>query len=183
MLPIRFAKNREVSFRDERPADQLILRKLYRTTRENELAQTGWREEDKQAFVEMQFKAQQTHYRKHYPEAQWLVVELEGVAIGRLYIEDWECEIRIIDIAIVPEIRGQGIGSALIRQILRQGDRQVKKVGIHVEKNNPAMSLYKRLGFALCEDKGVYDLLKWAPTRSEVSNPILASYCETHSKG
>lgn len=150
-----------VSYRDTTAADMPFLALLYRTTREAELARTPWSEGEKQAFVDMQFRAQHEHYQKHYPDALWLIVEQAGRPIGRLYLERWEAEHRIIDIALLPAIRGRGIGEAILRDLLDEATAEGKAVGIHVEKLNPAMSLYRRLGFKTVEDKGVYDLLVW----------------------
>ncbi len=164
MFPLSNAAIRcDISFHAELPDDHSFLNLLYRSTRENELSQTDWKESEKQTFTEMQYKAQQSHYKQHYPEAQWLIIEQNKAPIGRLYIEYWSSEIRIIDIALLPKFCNQGIGSDILRYIQHQGARKNKAVGIHVEKQNPAMSLYKKLGFMVCEDKGVYDLLKWTP--------------------
>jgi ribosomal protein S18 acetylase RimI-like enzyme len=83
--------------------------------------------------------------------------------VGRLYVEEWPSQFRIIDIALLPEARGKGFGAALIADLFAGARAVGKRVSIHVEKNNPAMRLYHRLGFAEAEDKGVYDLLEWSP--------------------
>ncbi|WP_245578851.1 GNAT family N-acetyltransferase [Cucumibacter marinus] len=149
-----------MGYRVETEADQDILIALYRSTRESELAQTPWDEAEKQAFVAMQFRAQHTHYRAHYPDALWLIIERGCEAIGRLYLERWSDEHRIIDIALIPAARGHGFGGAILADLIEEAEAVGKPVSIHVEKTNPAMSLYRRLGFAVVEDKGVYDLLR-----------------------
>ena len=91
------------------------------------------------------------------------MVERAQEPVGRLYLEEWPSQFRIIDIAMMPGARGLGFGTALIDEVFRRARATAKKVSIHVEKNNPAMTLYRRLGFAKAEDKGVYDLLEWSP--------------------
>ena len=81
--------------------------------------------------------------------------------IGRLYIERWPSQHCIIDIAFLPEHRGKGLGAALLRDLMDEAAAAGKAVSIHVEKFNPAMQLYRRLGFTTVEDKGVYDLMRW----------------------
>jgi ribosomal protein S18 acetylase RimI-like enzyme len=88
---------------------------------------------------------------------------LDAAPAGRFYVHRGESEIRIIDIALLPEHRGNGIGSALLRALLSEADAGGKSVTIHVERLNPALRLYKRLGFALAEDKGVYLFLERPP--------------------
>jgi ribosomal protein S18 acetylase RimI-like enzyme len=147
--------------RPETADDRPFLADLYASTRLEELAQTGWTQAAKQDFLHQQFTAQHTHYMRHYPGAEWLVVENRATAIGRLYFVNWARECRIIDIAFMPEARGKGFGSAALGDLIDQaGDRIVS---IHVERMNPALSLYRRLGFEIVEDKGVYLLLERRP--------------------
>ncbi|MBF9052020.1 GNAT family N-acetyltransferase [Roseobacter sp. HKCCD9010] len=138
-----------------------FLKALYRSTREGEMAATPWSEAEKQAFIAMQFDAQHRHYQANYPDADRLVVLKGETLIGRLYLERWRHEHRIIDIALMPEARGGGVGTAILKDVMEEASAAGKAVGIHVEKTNPAMTLYLRLGFAVIEDKGVYDLLSW----------------------
>jgi ribosomal protein S18 acetylase RimI-like enzyme len=144
-------------------ADLPFLFGLYATTRAQEVAATGWPPEAQLQFLQGQFHAQHHHYTTYYPDAERLVVEHGGRAVGRLYIEEWGSQLRIIDIALLPDAQGQGFGSALLEDVFARARTEQKKVSIHVEKNNPAMRLYERLGFTKVEDKGVYDLLEWTP--------------------
>jgi len=152
-----------VKYRDIVDNDMPFLSRLYRSTREEEMASTPWTDAEKQSFVDMQFRAQHAHYQKHYTDALWLIIEVNGTSVGRLYFERWTSELRIIDIALLPDARGKGIGAAILQDLLDESASAGKNVGIHVEKVNPAMSLYRRLGFRTIEDKGVYDLLVWSP--------------------
>ncbi|PIL21529.1 hypothetical protein P775_03880 [Puniceibacterium antarcticum] len=120
-----------------------------------------WGEDQKRHFIYMQFKAQHEHYQKHYPDALWMVVDVEKMPAGRLYIERWSRELRIIDIALLPDFRAKGIGSSILEDLKVEAMESGKKISIHVEKENPAMSLYLRLGFGIIEDKGIYNLLGW----------------------
>ncbi len=122
---------------------------------------TPWSAEQKAAFLAMQFQAQHAHYQQYYPTADWLVAMRDGADIGRLYVDRWPSEHCVIDIALLPEHRGSGLGGALMRDLLDEAAAAGKAVSIHVEKFNPAMRLYRRLGFLAEEDKGVYDLMRW----------------------
>jgi ribosomal protein S18 acetylase RimI-like enzyme len=111
-----------------------------------------WVHEPKEGFLRAQFDAQDRWWREHYVDASFDVVLVDGEPAGRLYVCASEDEIRIVDIALLPEHRGSGIGSALLGDVLADG----RRVTIHVERMNPALRLYERLGFALAEDRGVY---------------------------
>lgn len=142
-------------------SDLPLLAQVYASTRVEELAPVPWSDADKQAFLDSQFQAQHAHYQRYYPDADWLVISHDGSDVGRLYVERWPTQHRIIDIAFLPEHRGKGFGEALLRDLMDEAAAAGKAVSIHVEKNNPAMRLYRRLGFTTAEDKGVYDLMRW----------------------
>lgn len=160
-LDLPLACARGLSFRAVAAGDLAFLRDLYGSTRAEELARVPWSDAQRAAFVQMQFDAQHAHYVEHYPDAAFWVVELADAAIGRLYLDVWEDEVRIIDIALMPAWRGQGFGGAMLADVLLAARDAGKAVRIHVEKTNPALRLYARLGFRVVADKGVYDLLEW----------------------
>ena len=92
-------------------------------------------------------------YREHYTRRELRRRPVDGEPAGRLYVHRGESEIRIVDIALLPEHRGDGVGSALLRDLLAEADADGKRVTIHVERLNPALRLYERLGFAVAEDR------------------------------
>jgi ribosomal protein S18 acetylase RimI-like enzyme len=143
--------------------DRDFLLGVYASTRAEELVPVPWTDAEKAAFIEQQFEAQDRHYREHYADATFEVIEADGIPVGRLYVARWVDEIRIMDIALLPEHRGAGIGTQLIRDLLEQGSRTGQRVSIHVEKNNPALRLYARLGFSPIADRGVYLLMEATP--------------------
>src|SRR6185437_16635571 len=104
--------------------------------------------------------AQDAYYREHYASAAFDVIEVDGEPAGRLYVARWDHDIRIIDIALLPEYRGRGIGTALLRELLAEAAADGKRLSIHVELNNPARRLYERLGFVQVEERGVYLLME-----------------------
>lgn len=153
--------NPEVTLRPVGPEDQDLLFRVYASTRTEELELTDWNAEQKRAFLQMQFAAQHEHYQKHYPDAQFSVIVKENVPIGRLYLDRWEREIRVVDIALLPEHRGTGIGTTLLTAILKEGEAAGKSVTIHVEQFNPALRLYERLGFQKRNPVGIYYLMEF----------------------
>lgn len=120
-----------------------------------------WTDEQKSTFLNMQFDAQKAHYESYYPGCEYFVVEMEGCSIGRLYIDRGE-DIRITDIALMPEFRGRGIGRGLLQQILDEGRASGRIVSIYVEHFNPARHLYDRLGFRHADTNGVYHYMEWS---------------------
>ncbi|MFB3786698.1 MAG: GNAT family N-acetyltransferase [bacterium] len=152
-----------IRFRPIRPEDEAFLYQVYASTRAEELAPLDWDAAQKEAFLRMQFQAQHRHYQTYFAEDEFLVILQDNQPIGRMYIGRWEKEIRLIDISLLPEYRGRGIGTSLLQDLLREGEASGKPVRIHVERFNPALCLYQRLGFIKIEDRGVYDLMEWTP--------------------
>lgn len=161
--PFRASSAAGLSFRAMTGDDLAFLCALYGTTRAAELAPVPWSEADKAAFVRMQFSAQHAHYTHHYPNAARLIVQYAGEPVGRLYVDRWAREHRIVDIALMPAHCRRGFGTAILSDLLAEAAAAGKCVTIHVEKHNPALRLYRRLGFAAVADRGVYDLMRWPP--------------------
>jgi GNAT superfamily N-acetyltransferase len=155
----RRARGAGLSLRIALACDRPFLSALYASTRTEELAQSAWPDALQRDFLEQQFTAQHDHYRRHYAGADFLVVEREGDPIGRLYLARWPGEHRIVDISLLPQARGKGLGTALLGDLIEEAAEAGCSLSIHVERMNPALSLYRRLGFQLVEDKGVYLLL------------------------
>lgn len=154
-----------VTYRPALPEDVPFLRYLYGTTREQELRMLPWTDEQKAQFVDQQFSSQKSHYEEFYPECEFLVMETEGRPIGRLYIDRRPQEIEIIDIALLPEYRGHGLGWVLLEEILAEVRGTSRRVLIYVENFNPARHLYDRLGFRHIDTNGVYHLMEWTDSK------------------
>jgi ribosomal protein S18 acetylase RimI-like enzyme len=144
-------------------SDDEFLLALYGSTRAHEMADLPWSEQQKHSFIRMQNNAKPRFDRNHFVGARHLIVERDGRRIGRLYVDRNADEIRIVDIALVPEFRGRGIGAALIGDVFAEARASGLPVRIHVEKDNPALRLYDRLGFTPIADQGVYCLMEWTP--------------------
>jgi ribosomal protein S18 acetylase RimI-like enzyme len=145
------------------PGDREFLYRVYASTRAEELAVVPWDDAQKDAFLRMQFDAQDAWWRENYAGATFDVILADGEPAGRLYVHRGPSEIRIVDVALLPEHRGSGIGTRLLDGLVAEGDAAGKSVTIHVERMNPALRLYERLGFSVAEDKGVYLFLERAP--------------------
>lgn len=137
-------------------ADQAFLQRLYASSRETEMSRSGWPVEAIAAFLQQQFNLQQRYYQEHFPDGEFWLIEHDGEAIGRLYLFWGETTLQLIDIALLPECRGVGLGTALLDELLTRADSRGLAVGLHVETDNPARRLYRRLGFAVVGENGVY---------------------------
>ena len=161
----------EISLRPIGDDDWEFVYRVYASTREAELSQVPWGEGEKETFLRFQFHAQRSHYDKHFPEAEFSIIEVDGEPAGRLYLDRRADEIRLVDIALLTPFRGRGLGGRLMADILAEGERKGLLVRIHVEQDNPAMRLYRRLGFRKIEEQGVYWLMEWTPTSLAPATP------------
>ena len=162
--PLSAAAALGITMRPMTDSDLPFVEALYASTRAEELAATGWPAEMQQAFLAQQHRAQHHHYRTFYPAAEWLIIERDRRPIGRLYLEELPAFLHLIDLSLVPETRGQGIGGAIFADVGAMARALGKQVSIHVEINNRARRLYERIGFRLVEDKGMYLELVWDPS-------------------
>ena len=152
-----------VRVRPVEPDDEEFLYTVYASTRADEMKLVPWDEAQKEAFVRMQFTAQQRHYAAYYPEAEHHLITLDDQPIGRLYMNRDEQEIKILDVTILPEHRSAGIGEPLLKEILAEAAETKRCVVIYVESHSPALRLFERLGFSMVENDDVNALMRWCP--------------------
>ena len=147
-------------------ADEAWQLAIYASTRADELALTGWPREQCEAFVRQQHQAQQQHYARHFPHSacHLIVVNTDEVA-GRLWLDARSNRLHILDIALLPAWRGQGLGTRCLQALAQEAQAGGLALGIQVEIHNPARRLYERLGFVPDgEPQGLYQaMLRPAP--------------------
>ncbi len=156
-----------IKLRPVTSADAGLLLELYASTRSDEMALVPWTAEQRHAFIEMQFRAQQDHYTQFYPQATQDIVLENGRPVGQLYVDRQDQETKIIDLTVLPAERNAGIGTYLMRTLLAEAARLGKVVGIYVESFNPSLAFFKRLGFVETEQSGIHTYLEWFPTGNQ----------------
>lgn len=149
--------------RREADGDYPFLERLYLSVRWEELINSGWPEQAKLDFLRHQFSLQYRHYAAHYGGTDFGILEFQDEPIGRWYVFRSREDLRVVDVSLLPEWRGQGIATALFGQLLSEASKSNRTASIHVEKFNPAQKLYRRLGFAEAGESGPYWLMIWKP--------------------
>jgi len=148
--------------------DVAFLVSVYADSRFEEMQQIHhWNTAEKDEFLRFQFNAQDTHYKEHYPNAEYLIIEQASKAIGRLYIDRQASDICIMDIAILREHRRQGIAKKLINDVLNEAKQKKLSVNLHVEPDNVAKKLYLSLGFVVVGEISFYEKMQWCAQKSD----------------
>lgn len=154
------------TLRPARDADGTFLLQVFASTRADELALTGWSVPQCEAFVRQQAAAQAAHYLAHWPDAEHAVITVheDGVSrdVGRLWLHRRTDAVHVLDIALLPAWRGQGLGARVLRQLMVDAAADSRALTIYVEAGNPARRLYDRLGFGpVGEPEGVHQFMRW----------------------
>lgn len=146
------------------PEAEGFLYRVYASTRAAEMALVAWTDEQKQAFLWQQFTAQTQHYLTYYPQAEYYLICRDDVAMGRLILNYAEQQLVVIDIALLPEFRNTGLGTAILNKLMEEARQKGLSIVLRVEFFNPALRLYTRLGFVKTREvNSVYYELVWTP--------------------
>ena len=143
-----------IKLRPVEEKDDSFIETVYRSTRENELRITNWTEQQKKAFIMMQSIAQLAEYKTKFPGAAFQVIVYKKKDAGRFYTWENDTEIRLIDITLLPALRGKGIGTSLLKELIKRSINVQKKISLHVDPANPALQLYLSLGFIHIKNNG-----------------------------
>jgi len=156
-------RDEQITLRPATAADDDFLFNCYASTRAQELAQVPWSQEQKEAFVRMQYTAQKQHYAAEAPQASHDIIYVDATPVGRIFLDRREDALHILDITVLPQHRNYGTGSLLLRRLLDEAGRLGKPASIYVESFNPSLRLFERLGFRKDHEKGFHLLMKWQP--------------------
>jgi GNAT superfamily N-acetyltransferase len=159
----RIVSAEDVTLRPSTPEDRAFLRDVFASTRDEDLTPVAWSPGQREAVVQTQFDLQDRQLRSNHPLASFDVVEVDGRPAGRLYVDRRLDDIRILDLALLPEFRRAGIGSRLIGRVLEEARLSARSASIHVQVHDPSARLYRRLGFTMVAERGLYRLMEWRP--------------------
>lgn len=144
------------------PADENFLLTVYDSTRADELSQVEWAPGQREAFVRSQFDAQRREYDLRFPDADYYLIVIDGKPAGRIWINEGDRQIRLLDVALLPEFQNRGAGTALLRWLISKATAECKPLRHMVfVLNNDAHRFYERLGFVIIEDFGAYKHMEW----------------------
>jgi len=155
---------RGISLRAASPDDAAFQRALFETARVDASILAAWPEPARKVFLDQQFQFQSVHYARVHADADRLIVLVESLPAGRLIVDRASEGWCIVDIALLPAWRGQGIGSLLLQSVLAAAAHAgAPAVTLTVDLGNPARRLYQRLGFVTLEEVQPNAAMEWRP--------------------
>ncbi len=157
--------NAPSTLRPETEADLAFVKELYRSTRDD-LLQAGLPKPMLDSLMDMQFRAMQMTYRNQYPDADYTIVEADGAAIGHLIVHRNAEAIRLVYIALLPPLRGQGLGGKLVRALQNEAAQAGRPLALSVSTQSAgAQRLYDALGFSVVKNDGAYLEMVWPESK------------------
>ncbi|MDJ0974805.1 MAG: GNAT family N-acetyltransferase [Planctomycetota bacterium] len=156
------------TLRPAAPDDEAFLYHLFVSARPDAHLLASLPAAEREPFLRSQFALQAHHYTTHFPDAEHAIVLVDGAPVGRSWVDWRETEARWLDVALLPEHRGGGLGARLLDDLKAEAARRGIPVTLNVEHNNVAAKrFYARHGFRLVEDIGTHEFLKWTPGPAE----------------
>jgi len=151
-----------VELRPVSESDNDFLLAIYASTREDELAQVEWVEGQKEVFLRWQLDLQRKEYETRFPDADYRVIVVDQQPAGRIWVGTDDQQIRLLDIALLPQFQNRGVGTALVQRLKIFAENEGKALRHMVfVLNNNAERFYERLGFKKIEDFGAYKHMEW----------------------
>jgi ribosomal protein S18 acetylase RimI-like enzyme len=106
-------------------------------------------------------KSQLDRIQYHFDDANIVYYEDKRIGLFKFYFHDltWH----VIQIQILPEYQGKGIGAKLLVNLKKLADKRKQRVILSVLKSNPAMSLYQKLGFIAVAESDTEFTMEYVP--------------------
>lgn len=142
-----FNKEKELNNQEMEP----IITKRPATDADTEFAKnvhhTAYHDVIVRQFGSFDEKMQDDFFFKTWkPETHEIIIS-DGVDAGYFSIESFSDHIFAHELVLLPEFQGKGIGSKLLKEVLRKAKTNNIPVQLQVLKENSAQDLYRRLGF------------------------------------
>lgn len=149
--------------RPARAADAPFLEALHRTTRPDleAIAQVPERSD---TLLAMQYRALQSGAGNAYPNAMHFVIEKSAQAIGGLIVDFGHNEVRVVYLALLPAVRGNGYARIVLQGVQQAATKARCPVAVVVWRSNSgAKRLYQSLGFVVEEAQPHAERMVWYP--------------------
>jgi RimJ/RimL family protein N-acetyltransferase len=158
-----------VTLRPERPDDEALLFRLFRSWALEDLQQMPVDDATKENLVRFQFGGQMMTYRANYPSASFDIIERAGEPIGRLIVDPGDAQepACLVDFVLLPEQRNNRIGRAIIAAVLAEQASLGRKVRVMIlHHNEPSQRMCAALGFVEIDRNLPFVQMEWSAPAS-----------------
>jgi len=157
-----------LGIRPSLPSDKAFIENLYRSTRDD-LRLFDAELDFIETLIEQQLNAQTVGYGEQFPNAMYFIIEKQHHAIGRFTIDFGSNEVRLVDIAFIPEARGKGFGEGILNALKLAAMQCCVPLTLSVHAGNwRAKQLYLKLGFQTEESRPPFERMAWYPNVKEM---------------
>jgi ribosomal protein S18 acetylase RimI-like enzyme len=146
--------------------DSEFFMELFSEIKGSELLLHSWPPTIREQLLSMQYRGFMKSIQEEYPNHEDFLILFQSKMAGRLQIEKNDSFFRIINISLMPDFRGKGIGSYILKNILKEANLRQIPVELDVDVSNPAFFVYQNLGFNIIYCDEVKILMKYFPEKS-----------------
>lgn len=145
--------------------DSEFFMKLFAEIKSSELQLNTWPEPIRTQMINMQFNAYESYMNVEFPDNKDYLILYQSAKAGRLQLNTDEMGIRIINISLSPPYRNKGIGAKIINDLTLEANQKNKPIFLDVDKINPALNLYSRLGFKIVLENEIKFTMAYTPEK------------------
>ncbi|MEL6460849.1 MAG: GNAT family N-acetyltransferase [Cyanobacteria bacterium J06621_15] len=103
--------------------------------------------ENMRGYVELHYSWNPDLFKQNYASQNYQVIELDSQIIGFLKIMLSKANVYLGEIQITKKFQNLGIGTKIIKKIIKEAQLNRQRLWLRVIRGNPAEKLYRRLGF------------------------------------
>lgn len=141
--------------------DAAFCRALYAATRDD-LRCLPLPAAQREQLIAMQQHVHEAGQRAHFPNAEVLILEHDGLPAGRVVLAAAGPVWRLVDLAVLPAMRGRGLAGALLAALQERAAVAGAGIGLAVKRDNqPALRLYLHAGFSIVASNEVQHEMAW----------------------
>ncbi|MBN9671257.1 GNAT family N-acetyltransferase [Roseibium aggregatum] len=89
------------------------------------------------------------------------LVMVEETVVGWIQVSEEPSRLNLDQIYLLPSYRNRGLGTLLIEDVMKNATAMEKPLHLSTVKGNPAISLYRRLGFTFFSEDETKIHMQW----------------------
>lgn len=141
--------------------DEPILFRLFAEVKTHEMAAAPLPREMLEGLLRMQYRSMRNSYAATYETARFEIIELDGEPVGRIVTDVSPERVLFVDIAILPELQGRGLATAVMTALLEEPRRLGVPAEVTVLSTNVAsLRLCARVGLTAVRETPPFILLR-----------------------